>query len=85
MKKYRLLLGFAVALASILSGCTAPAPRVITPPALLVEPVAKPIKPNPRTATQKDVAVYLVELKGALELANLKLTLIKQWGEKWTR
>lgn len=58
--------------------------RTVTPPPLLTQPVPKPIKPNAKTATQKDVAVYLVELNGALDLANFKLILLDEWRQKWT-
>lgn len=70
---------------TLVSGCTTTTvkTRVITPPALLTQPVFSPVKPNSKIATQKDVAVYLVELKSAFDLANLKLQLINEWSKSW--
>ncbi len=75
-----------IALALLLSACATTQPkvitRVITPPNLLTEAVPKPQKPDPDTATQKDVAVWLVELDSALDLANFKLNAVRAWSNK---
>lgn len=39
----------------------------------MVSPPVVPIPPNPDTATQREVAVYLVKLRGALMQAILQL------------
>ncbi len=79
----RTLLYAAICVA--LSACTAPHPqtitRVVTPPPLLMVPVAKPAKPNPKTATQKDVAIFIVEQNAAIDACNARLNIIKKWSK----
>lgn len=57
-----------IALGIVLSGCANTAPKVtpdtqiITPAMTFVPP--KPTPPDPETASQRDVAFYIVQLRG---------------------
>ena len=74
-------------LAITLTACTRDIPhyRPIAVPAGLAAPVAAPEKPDPQSATQRDVARYLIEQHQALATCNARLTVIRQWSETWTR
>lgn len=73
-------------LAITLTACTRDIPhyRPIVVPAGLAAPVATPEKPDPQSATQRDVARYLIEQHQALATCNARLTVIRQWSNQWT-
>jgi len=48
------------------------------------EPAAAPGKTDPQSATQRDVARYLIEQHQALATCNARLTVIRQWSNQWT-
>lgn len=75
----------------ILSACTLSAcapPQVVyrqmPVPEGLTAPVAHPLTPNAQTATQRDVALYLIQQRQAIDLCNAQLHTIKQWSHTWT-
>lgn len=74
-------------LAITLTACTRDIPhyRPIAVPGGLTAAVAAPEKPDPQSATQRDVARYLIEQHQALATCNARLTVIRQWSETWTR
>lgn len=75
-----------LAIACVLSACTSQQTvyRPLTIPAGLVTPVAHPDTPNPATATQRDVALFVIEQRQAIDLCNAQLTTIKSWSDGWT-
>ena len=77
----------ALLLAITLTACTRDIPhyRPIAVPAGLAAPVAIPEKPDPQRATQRDVARYLIEQHQALGSCNARLTVIRQWSERWMK
>ena len=77
----------ALLLAVSLAACTRDIPhyRPIAVPGGLTAAVAAPEKPDPQSATQRDVARYLIEQHQALATCNARLTVIRQWNEKWTQ
>lgn len=77
----------ALLLAITLTACTRDIPhyRPIAVPGGLTAAVAAPEKPDPQSATQRDVARYLIEQHQALATCNARLTVIRQWNEKWTQ
>lgn len=77
----------ALLLAITLTACTRDIPhyRPIAVPAGLAAPVAIPEKPDPQRATQRDVARYLIEQHQALATCNARLTVIRQWSERWMK
>lgn len=77
----------ALLLAITLTACTRDIPhyRPIAVPGGLTAAVAAPEKPDPQSATQRDVARYLIEQHQALATCNARLTVIRQWSETWTR
>ena len=77
----------ALLLAISLTACTRDIPhyRPIAVPAGLAAPVAIPEKPDPQRATQRDVARYLIEQHQALTTCNARLTVIRQWSERWMK
>ena len=74
-------------LAITLTACARDIPhyRPIAVPGGLTAAVAAPEKPDPQSATQRDVARYLIEQHQALATCNARLTVIRQWSETWTR
>lgn len=77
----------ALLLALSLAACTRDTPhyRPIAVPTGLTTPVAIPEKPDPQRATQRDVARYLIEQHQALGSCNARLTVIRQWSERWMK
>ena len=77
----------ALLLAITLTACARDIPhyRPIAVPAGLAAPVAIPEKPDPQRATQRDVARYLIEQHQALGSCNARLTVIRQWSERWMK
>jgi len=77
----------ALLLAITLTACARDIPhyRPIAVPGGLTAAVAAPEKPDPQSATQRDVARYLIEQHQALATCNARLTVIRQWNEKWTQ
>lgn len=77
----------ALLLTISLTACTRGIPRYhpIAVPTGLTAPVATPEKPDPHTATQRDVARYLIEQHQALTTCNARLTVIRQWSERWMK
>ena len=73
--------------ALFLVGCTTPKMvyRPVAVPAGLTEAVSYPLPPNPQTATQRDVALYLIALHEALDMANTRLAAIRNWSARWTK
>ncbi len=73
------------AISVALSGCVSEriVYRPIPVPKPLTQAVQKPLKPNPETATQQDVAVFLIEQNAAIELCNQQLNTIRDWRKKW--
>lgn len=73
--------------AALLAACTTPKVvyRPVAVPAGLTESVAYPLPPHPQTATQRDVALYLIALHEALDMANARLEAIRNWSAKWTK
>ncbi|PIE46393.1 MAG: hypothetical protein CSA44_00075 [Gammaproteobacteria bacterium] len=72
------------AICAALAGCTSERiiyRPVIVPPGL-TEAVQKPLKPNSITATQKDVAVFLIEQDAAINYCNARLKIIRNWSNK---
>ncbi len=51
-------------------------------PAGILDPVQKPAKPDPQTATQKDVGIFLLEQNATIDYCNLRLGIIKNWSKK---
>lgn len=77
----------ALLLAITLTACARDIPRYhpIAVPTGLTAPVATPEKPDPQRATQRDVARYLIEQHQALTTCNARLTVIRQWSERWMK
>ncbi len=72
------------AISIALSGCVSEhiIYRPVSVPMPLTQAVQKPLKPNPETATQKDVAVFLLEQNAAIDYCNAKLKIIRNWSNK---
>lgn len=51
-------------------------------PAGLTQAVQKPLKPDPKNATQKDVGVFLIEQNATIDACNEQLKLIKKWSKQ---
>lgn len=70
-----------------LTGCTSERIiyRPLSVPAGLTAAVQKPLKPNPKTATQQDVAVFLVEQNAAIDLCNTQLKIIHDWSKSYEK
>ena len=75
------------ALALCLAGCAEPqiVYRPVAVPAGLTQSVTQPALPNPKTATQRDVALYLIGQHEALEMCNARLAAIRNWSAQWIR
>lgn len=75
------------ALALCIAGCAEPqiVYRPVAVPAGLIQTVPQPALPNPKTATQRDVALYLIGQHEALEMCNARLEAIQNWSAQWTR
>ena len=58
--------------------------RPVPVPAGLLQPVTHPIIPDPQTATQRDVALLLIEQHQALAVYQARLTAIATWSSHWT-
>lgn len=73
--------------AALLAACTTPKVvyRPVAVPAGLTESVVYPLPPNPQTATQRDVALYVIALHEALDMANARLAAIRDWSAKWMK
>ena len=73
--------------AALLAACTTPKViyRPVAVPAGLTESVAYPPPPKVQAATQRDVALYLIALHEALDMANARLAAIRDWSAKWTK
>lgn len=67
-----------------LTGCTSERLiyRPVAVPTGLTQTVQKPLKPNPKTATQKDVGIFLIEQNAALDACNEQLNLIRNWSKQ---
>lgn len=76
-----------IALALCLAACAEPQVvyRPVAVPAGLAQRVPQPALPDPKTATQRDVALYLIALHEALDMANARLAAIRDWSAKWTK
>ncbi len=70
------------AICAVLTGCTSERIiyRPVTVPPGLTQAVQKPLKPNAKTATQKDVAVFLLEQNAAIDYCNARLKIISNWS-----
>ena len=75
------------ALALCLAGCAEPqiVYRPVAVPAGLAQRVPQPALPDPKTATQRDVALYLIGQHEALEMCNARLEAIQHWSSTWTK
>lgn len=75
------------ALALCLVGCAEPQIiyRPVPVPAGLTQTVPHTRLPDPKTATQRDVALYLIGQHEALEMCNARLEAIRNWSAQWTR
>lgn len=76
----------SLALLVMLTACTAPQTEFlpILPPETLLTAVPAPEIPDPKTATQKTVALYLIEQQQALTLCNTQLQILQDWRASWT-
>lgn len=70
----------------LLAGCTTEriVYQPVLPPDALLKPAEMPLKPNPNTATQRDVAIYLIELNSTLDRCINQQKILQQWKAKWT-
>lgn len=83
----RHLFSFMTIIALLVSaGCTKSISTPATPevPPWLTEAVNPPVIPNPKTATQRDIARFIVQQRAALQTCNAQLSTIKNWSKNWT-
>ena len=58
--------------------------RPVPVPAGLLQPVTHPTIPDPQTATQRDVALLLIEQHQTLAVYRARLAAIAIWSHHWT-
>ncbi len=82
MKKKILSLYIALALGGCAREQVVYRYRPLPVPKGLTQIVQKPVKPNPKTATQKDIGIFLIEQNAAIDSCNAKLMTIEQWSKR---